>query len=156
MTQRRDIRSTNRTGKKKKKVGGGESKVPVYKLTSHLWTREAKESLLEDGVACVPEGEAEAEPPLTITHARQPVLAPPVRPRTSMVVWEVRPTAYQIIYMQYELICRVMICSRLLLSFNTFKRQGLEKFVRKYCITYPHAHTPSLWPKETHSPVPVV
>src|SRR5438552_2900121 len=51
-----------------------------------LGTGEAEQPLLEDGVASVPQRQREAQPPLAVAHAEQPVLPPAVRPAARVVV----------------------------------------------------------------------
>jgi hypothetical protein len=53
--------------------------------------REAEEALLEDGIALVPEREAEADALVAIRDAGQAILVPAVRALPRMVVREVLP-----------------------------------------------------------------
>src|SRR5262245_9319227 len=53
-----------------------------------LATGQAEETFLEDRVPRVPQCEREAQPPVIVRDAEQPVLAPAVHARASMVVWE--------------------------------------------------------------------
>src|SRR5262249_9792529 len=61
---------------------------PVIALT----VREPEESLLQDGVLTVPEGESEAEPLLVVGDPTEAVLAPPVRAGTGVIVSEEVPS----------------------------------------------------------------
>jgi hypothetical protein len=47
--------------------------------------------LLEDGVAAIPQRQRKTQPLLDVAEARQPVLAPPVRPRARVVMRQVAP-----------------------------------------------------------------
>src|SRR5881397_3476473 len=52
---------------------------------------ESEHPLLEDRVLAVPQGHGEAEPLLVVGNPREPVLAPAIRPRASLVMGEVVP-----------------------------------------------------------------
>lgn len=54
---------------------------------------QAEDSLLEDSILLIPEGEGKAEAALTITDAQQTILPPPVGTAAGMVVREVVPAA---------------------------------------------------------------
>ena len=77
------------------RVGGGGVEVVVAFLAVlpvvALWTRQTKETLLEDGVLLVPESHRETETALSVTDAQQAVLPPPIGTGASMVMREVVP-----------------------------------------------------------------
>src|SRR5262249_31839339 len=52
---------------------------------------KAVEALLEDRVAAVPQGEREAQPPLAVAPAEEPVLAPAIDAAARVLVREVLP-----------------------------------------------------------------
>src|SRR5262249_24440833 len=52
---------------------------------------ETEETLLQDGVAPVPERQGEAEPSVVVGNPGDPVFAPPVRPRPRVIVREEFP-----------------------------------------------------------------
>src|SRR5262249_22421228 len=56
-----------------------------------LTIRQAEIALLEDRVVLVPQSEREAQPLAVVAQARDAVLAPPIGPRSSLVVGEVGP-----------------------------------------------------------------
>ena len=56
-----------------------------------LVSGQAEDALLEDGVTAVPEGQAQAQLPLHVREAGQPILAPAVGSRSGLVVREVLP-----------------------------------------------------------------
>src|SRR5450432_3146688 len=56
-----------------------------------LRTRQAKEPLLEDGVASIPKCEGETEPLLEVANPADPIFAPAVGTRARMVVREIIP-----------------------------------------------------------------
>ncbi len=78
-------------------VGVGRGRVEVEVELLHilavisLRTGQAEEALLQDRVLAVPEGEGEAEAPLAIGDAQEPVFAPAVGARARVVVREVAP-----------------------------------------------------------------
>src|SRR5713101_3510347 len=52
---------------------------------------EAEQPLLERWVGLIPQGERKAQAHLVIAHPEQPVLAPAIRSRSRMIVWEAAP-----------------------------------------------------------------
>ena len=76
-------------------MGGGGVKVVVALLgvltMVTLGAGQTKDSLLEDWVFLVPEGEGKAEAALAVADAQQTVLPPAVGPGASVVVREVLP-----------------------------------------------------------------
>src|SRR3989454_6256408 len=75
-------------------VGVGRGRIDVEVVLLHvlavipLAAREPEEALLEDRIAAVPERQRQAEPSVVVGDPGDPVLAPPVRPRSGMVVGE--------------------------------------------------------------------
>jgi len=77
------------------RVGGGGIEVEVLLLhvlaVIALVIRETEEALFQDGIAAVPKGEREAEPPFTVADAQQAVLAPAIGPAPRVIVGKIRP-----------------------------------------------------------------
>src|SRR5262249_51639506 len=77
------------------RVGRGAVEVEVILLDVFpvvaLAVREPEESLLQDGVLPIPEGEGEAEPLLVVGDPAETVLAPAIGPGTGVVVGEEVP-----------------------------------------------------------------
>src|SRR6185436_18186542 len=73
--------------------GGVEEVVQLLDVLAvvALGARQAEEPLLEDRIPLVPQGHGEAEPPLPIADAEEPVLAPAVGAAAGMVVGKIVP-----------------------------------------------------------------
>ena len=76
-------------------MGGGGIRVEVVLLdvlaTVALVPGETEGSLFQDGIATVPQGNGEAQALPLVADLSQPILAPAIRARTSLVVVEVLP-----------------------------------------------------------------
>ena len=74
--------------------GGVEVVINLFHVLAviPLPVRQTKESLLENGVAPIPEGERQAKVLLIIRPARDPIFTPPISPTAGVIMRKISPS----------------------------------------------------------------